>query len=217
MSSHVYTFFSDLKFRLDIVKQHSAETNRFLSRDFNVFDYIYADENKLSDIIADLLDPIGKHGQADLFLKEFIKLIRRSEFLQKSHPKVSREIRTTLIPKNRRKMDILIEWPTHGVMIESKPWAKDQHEQLWDYKQYLERRFKQNFLIVYLSKRTEKPKEHSISSENLDLLIENKQFIQISFEIHLKEWLRNSFRECESEKMRWFLKDFISYLDNNFN
>lgn len=217
MTNIVDTYFSELKFRLNIIKQHSFETELFLSTRFNVFDYIYVDENRLSDIISDLLNPTGKHGQADLFLNEFIKLIKRTEFIQNEYPKVNREIGTTLISKTQRRMDILIEWFSHGIMIENKPWANDKDDQIWDYKQYLERRFNEKFLIVYLSRGYQKPTENSITTQNLEILISKNQFIQISFENELNLWIRNCIKECSSEKMRWFLRDFSDYLDNNFN
>ena len=147
MTDSVNTYFSELRFRFDILKKHSLESDLFLSTRFNVFDYVYVDENRLSDIIADLLNPNGKHGQSDLFLNEFIKIINRKDLIQNSPPKVEREIGTTFISRTQRRMDILIEWATYGIMIENKPWAYDQYEQILDYKKNLERKFNDRFII----------------------------------------------------------------------
>src|SRR4051794_32824876 len=46
-----------------------SERNRTEARRFNVFSLIKPDENRLSDILADLLDPDGPHGQGNLFLR----------------------------------------------------------------------------------------------------------------------------------------------------
>jgi hypothetical protein len=217
MTNFVENYFSDLKFRFNIIKKHSTETDLFLSTKFSVFDYIYVDENKLSDVIADLLNPYGNHGQQDLFLVEFVKIIKLDNFNTYTFPKVNREIGTKLISKTQRRMDILIEWETTGIMIENKPWAKDQNEQISDYKEYLTRRFNEKFVIIYLSKNYNKPEKHSISHQDLQILIKKKQFIQISFENELKMWVKNCAKECQSERIRYFLKDFLTYLNNNFN
>lgn len=217
MASNVESYFSELKFRLNIIKKQSYETELFLSSRFNVFDYIYVDENQLSDLIADLLNPNGKHGQRDIFLNEFVKLIKKTEFLQEVFPVVYREVGTTLMSKTQRRMDILIEWSEHGIMIENKPWADDQDDQIWDYKKNLERRFNENYIIVYLSKHYQEPALNSINKEDLERLKHNDQFIIISFENDLKMWISNCIKECCSEKIRWFLRDFYDYLVNKFN
>lgn len=217
MTDRVNTYFSELGFRFDILKKHSYESDLFLSKRFNVFDYIYVDENRLSDIIADLLNPNGKHGQSDLFLNEFIKIINRKDLIQGSFPKVIREMGTTFISRTLRRMDILIDWTTNGIMIENKPWADDQYEQILDYKRNLEKRYKDKFIIVYLSKNYQNPSEVSISQNDLNILIQNNQFIQISFEIELLLWIKNCIKECQSDKMRHFLKDFSTYVNDNFN
>jgi hypothetical protein len=33
---------------------------------FTVFDYLDSDENRISDVICDLLDPSGKHGRGEI-------------------------------------------------------------------------------------------------------------------------------------------------------
>jgi len=217
MTDRISAYFSELRFRFDILKKHSLESDLFLSTRFSVFDYIYVDENKLSDIIADLLNPRGKHGQCDLYLNEFIKIINRKDLIKSSFPKVNREMGTTFISRTQRRMDILIEWTTNGIMIENKPWADDQYEQILDYKRNLEKRYNDKFIIVYLSKSYQNPSEESISKNDLDILIQKNQFIQISFENELLLWIKNCIKESQSEKMRHFLQDFSNYINDNFN
>lgn len=66
-------YFSSLLFKLKKQYEIDSQINLFLSNSFNVFDLISPDENKLSDIIANLLDLNGTHGQGALFAKEFVK------------------------------------------------------------------------------------------------------------------------------------------------
>lgn len=199
MIKRIQTYFSEIDFRIQIIRKYNREKDLFLSSQFNVFDYMYADENRLSDIIADLLNPDGKHGQDKTFLNEFVKLLDRKDLIREESPKVKREEGTVLIHAQKRRMDILIEWPNDGIMIENKPWAIDQQKQISDYRDHLNVRFKKDYLIVYLSNNPS-PKDHSISRTELNLLLSNKQFIQINFNRDLKTWVDNCKKECQSKK-----------------
>jgi len=213
----IQNYFTELKYRFDTIRKHSYENDLLLSNRFSVFDYICVDENKLSDILVDLLNPIGKHGQRDLFLNLFIKMIGKKDLITNYQPKVYREVGTKFIERTQRRMDILIKWEDFGIMIENKPWAKDQFEQILDYKLNLTKKFKDNFLIIYLSNNKIEPDVSSISKEELSNLKKKNQYIQLSIQSELKFWVEQSFKECQSDKIRWFLKDFIIYIENNFN
>ena len=62
-------FFAELGPRLDTARKLDDELDRQLARRFNVFRYLRTDENGLSRMIADLLDPAGDHGQGAVFLR----------------------------------------------------------------------------------------------------------------------------------------------------
>jgi len=112
-------------------------------------------------------------------------------------------------------MDILINWVKFGILIENKPWAHDQKLQLEDYSEYMKRHFKENFLIIYLTKEGESPSEDSISSITLNDLKSKGQYKEISYTVDFKNWILNCVNICQSDKFRWFLRDFINYLDYN--
>ena len=122
----VDNFFSSLQFRFDIFQTAKKEMDVYLACDFNVFDYIAPDENRLSDIIAGLLDPNGKHGQGDVFLREFLKVTGKSENYNVQKRKVIREGPTTYIRKSQRRIDITIDFGKSGIGLENKPWAGEQ-------------------------------------------------------------------------------------------
>ena len=217
MDANVKNYFSELSFRFDIIRKHTYETDMFLSSRFSVFDYIEVDENRLSDLIADLLNPYGKHGQRDLFLNEFLKIISRSELISNHLPKVYREVSTSHILRTQRRMDILIDWNNDfAIVIENKPWALDQENQIIDYKIHLEEKYRNQFLIVYLSKSNQAPDNNSISKDELEILISNNQFVKISFEYELIIWINKCLQKCQSEKIRWYLKDLQNFLEKNF-
>ena len=62
-------FFADVNYRVHLAETLQCQLDVRLATGFNVFDLIEPDENKLSDVLAGLLNPKGAHGQGDLFLR----------------------------------------------------------------------------------------------------------------------------------------------------
>jgi hypothetical protein len=224
-------FFDELQFKLDIVKRHKQQTDRYLATDFNVFLYIWDDENILSDIIADLLRPNGKHGQGNKYLLAYLEILSKSssqniikisEFQsiathKPKQIKITREKSTDYIQNNQRRMDIVIDFGEgYGLMIENKPWTVDQVGQLTDYYTDMKRRFSKAVILVYLSGNGKHPSEESLSS-NLKLqIIQNGEYVETNFPQHMPEWLEQCLLYTEADKMRWFLRDFKSYIETKF-
>ena len=211
------SYFSDVGYQLELIKKYNTHVQRYLSSDFNVFDYINPDENKLSDVIADLLRPDGVHGQGSAFLYEFLHLIELSKRFDFSviNPSIYREAGTFLIKNHQKRIDILIDLKHFGIVIENKPWATDQPEQLEDYSDFMFRRYGENYLIIYLATEGNAPSESSISIVNLQKLKDKGMYISMTFKQGLLKWLGNCLNICQSDKYRWFLRDFINYLDYN--
>src|SRR5438552_10407097 len=128
------SFFGNLSYRVKIAEQTQRSIAPFLAPKFNVFDFILPDENRISDILACLLDPNGEHAQGELFLKKFLHHVCEiGELPYYDQISVTRENRTALLEKNRRRMDIMIHVPgippvirDFGIAIENKPWAGEQ-------------------------------------------------------------------------------------------
>jgi hypothetical protein len=110
-------------------------------------------------------------------------------------------------------MDILLDWEKCGVMIENKPWTIDQSRQLADYRSHLEKRFQGRYLIVYLTVDGHRPQGTSISTSELDDLEEAGKYLSITYHDEIKGWLEECVHQCQSEKYRWFLRDFIQYIN----
>jgi hypothetical protein len=143
-------YFSDISFRMNNFNISKKRLDIYLSNDFNVFELINPDENKLSDIIADLLDVHGTHGQGNLFLYEFFSVANINQ-KNISNFKVVREDTTTYISRSNRRIDITIDLGDFGIGIENNPWASDQADQVNDYKEHLDKKFSGNFSIVYVT------------------------------------------------------------------
>jgi hypothetical protein len=151
LESQVAHFFADLQFRLEIAHTSKRHLDRYLASDFDVFRYILPDENRLSDILADLLKPNGLHGQGDLFLREFLKVVgtKPEQFLPRNVRHVMREDMTHHIMASHRRIDITIDFGVAGIGIENKPWAGEQPDQLRDYAAHLAKKYRDNFVLIY--------------------------------------------------------------------
>jgi len=207
-----------LIFKYRVAKEIKRHTDRYLASDFNLVGIMSPDENKISDVIAEFLNPNGKHGQGKVFLKKFLEVLRGfispdwlsfdNSFL--SQVVVERECSTD----EGRRIDILLKFPKGFVGIENKPWAGEQKNQLKDYAEYMRKISKKEFLLIYLDGWGREAT--SIEPELKNELVEKGKFVELSYCRFLVPWLKECFKECEAEKVRWFLRDFISWIEKNF-
>jgi hypothetical protein len=228
-------FFDELQFKLKIIERHKQQTDRYLASDFSVFSYIWCDENKLSDIIANLLKPNGTHGQGNKYLLAYLEMLfnfsDKNPVLQnKIHEfkslvesksnqiKIIREKSTDYIERSQRRMDIVIDFGAgYGLMIENKPWTIDQNEQLKHYYQDMKLRFKETVILVYLSGNGTPPSLDSLSKSLTLEITENGEYLETNFPQHITNWLERCLLTTEADKMRWFLRDFKDYIETNFS
>ena len=157
MLTTLKSYFDELRIRLQVVQRTQQEIDRRFSPDFNLFNLFYLDENRLSYFIKILLDDKAKHGQQALFREVLFNMIGTNvsdnikhifnELVIDKNVKVDVEVSTT----SARRMDILIHNNRCAVMIENKPWAAAQKNQIKDYVDYLRWRFDGNFYVIYLS------------------------------------------------------------------
>ena len=127
-------FSLSLRQKLQIYRKEKLRWDRFLSTDFNVvFEFIRPNENRLSDIIACLLDANGSHGQQGKFLDAFLKRLfepDRVAELSGKQPQVKREDPTHYNENQYRRIDITVDFEGFGIGIENKPWDREQEYQL---------------------------------------------------------------------------------------
>ena len=211
---NIRRYFTNINFRLYNYHQSKKQMDIYLSSDFNVFDLINPDENKLSNILSDLLDISGTHGQGDLFLREFLSISNISA-TKLSSSKVFREDATTYISHSNRRIDITIDLDNFGIGIENKPWALDQKDQVQDYQEHLEKKYSGKFTLVYMTGDGSYPT--SIDDELKKKLIDQGKLVMFPYPSMFLKWLKLCKKQCESEKYRWFLRDLIEYINTNFS
>lgn len=223
-------FFSVLREK----KKSFAENYKYfapkLAPKFNIFNFVRRDENALSFIISNLLDPQGDHEQGTVFLRLFLDMLDLKLNREKSYlwSKVEKNIdkarcvtesATGQIENRQRRIDIVVDFGNFGIGIENKPWACDQKDQLLDYSLELEKRYPTlygaDFILIYLTGGDWDVSQFTISSEKLDVLISKNRFVQITF-FEIRQWLLNCEMKCVADRVRFFLRDFIEYCDVTF-
>jgi len=210
--NNLKNFFDKANVEYKAYKKIKREVDRYLSTDFNFIKILSPDENKLSDLIKILLEPEGIHGQGakflELFLNTLSQKIGRSFKYDPSKAKIEREKTTD---KNRR-IDLFINLGRFVIAIENKPWAGEQESQLEDYFNWLQEEYGDNFVLIYLHGTGEEPT--SIRRE----AVENNRdkLLSTSYQELLRPWLEECYKECESQKVRFFIKDFIDWINENF-
>ena len=122
-------FFDGLAPRIETARTLERELDTQLARRFNIFDYLRTDELGLSRVIADLLDPNGKHGQGNTFLRLLLDRLEYSDASKDlDHASVKVEVEKAI--KDNRRLDICVRIGEHCLAIENKPYAGDQPDQI---------------------------------------------------------------------------------------
>lgn len=131
-----------------------------------------------SDLPAMLLDPTGPHGQGSLFLDAFCRTAK----IDRRPSGLVSVVREAPLADSRRA-EILLTWSgpsPFACLIENKIDATDQDAQLRSYTEYLQARFADRRVVVYVSLRGE-PSERSISKGERARLEKEGRLILLSY------------------------------------
>jgi hypothetical protein len=211
-------FFADVDKRVQLTETLRGHLDKWLATRFNVFDLIEPDENKLSDVLADLLNPKGTHGQGDLFLGLLFKQLGLGSDAKTKEATVQREAPMHGTRKDHRRMDVFVN---AGVLlaIENKVDSPEQQDQVSDYLVDLERRCPcppgqpiQNTLIYLTPDR--RPPE-SLNHSELENHQKSGRLHCWTYQDKLGDWLEDCRLACEAQKIRDFLSDFIDYIESD--
>ncbi|MDR3154799.1 MAG: PD-(D/E)XK nuclease family protein [Deltaproteobacteria bacterium] len=220
-------FFKRCHFVGGLAERAQLEIDKALAPRFSVMDYISPDEMKISAILADLLDPHGSHGQQTLFLESFLQRVSaqltedtRLELYRLPETGVYREAATYKIENVRRRIDIVMVNPGWVVGIENKPWANEQEDQLKDYRTHLEKAYPGKPVhIVYLPGDCSRAKSDKTDGKTTITIGYNWSEVCCGAEskaFHLSDWLEETILDCNVDKIRHFLKDFLQWINREF-
>jgi hypothetical protein len=169
---------------------------------FNIFSIAEIEnrETVICKVIAELLNPSGRHYQGDAFLRIFVEKVLGIDSFDYQEAKVT----TEYVIKDNRRIDILITSRNNIIPIEVKIYADDQENQCHDYHNYFSADNRYDNLF-YLTLDGHAPSEYSASGlspiydtefneDNEAIIIGYEEINQISFKENIIEWLEECIR-----------------------
>lgn len=189
--------------------------NERLAFDFNLLNFFGVGENKVSELLAFFLNPKGVHGQSTKFLESFLRMVLNSDFVDSLDLSISSIECEHCLPTKRR-LDILIRLDKHLIGIENKIWAGDQHRQLLDYSDYLNRESKGNYTLIYLNPYGSLPTHSSIEPE-ISKSLQEKSILQIrSYKNDIIPLLEHWEALCKADNVSFFIRQLQEHLKTKF-
>ncbi len=224
-------FFDELAPRLETAHKLERELDAHLARRFNAFDYLRTDELGLSRIIADLLNPEGKHGQGSAFLKLLLDGCDLKWTLPDHGRRADVNVEVEKTIKDDRRIDVCVSFGGNCLAIENKPYAGDQPNQVRDYLDWLRTCF-ENHALIYLSPSGEPPSADSVDLTDLQGREDGGHFKimpyssadghewEDGFDDHRKysvtEWLSDCRKNCNVDRLGWFLRETETFCKTRF-
>lgn len=201
----------------EIKRKNEEKVER--GEEFNIFWLLGIESNELyhSYIIAELLNPDSFHGQGNIFLKEFEKIViepikkKKSDFKFSFDSGVTTQSEYQIGEINKDyteggRIDILLtDKDGNKIIIENKIYANDQKNQLLRYRNYAQKDGK-DYLILYLSLYGANPSDFSAGGLELD-----KDYFTISYKKEICNWLENCHKQVMDKNKVFYLVD--SYLE----
>lgn len=230
MTDQYQRFFDELAPRLETARELERELDAHLARRFNVFDYLRTDELGISRVVADLLNPDGKHGQGTTFLKLMLDACDLSDHAHlDARLGATVEVEKTI--KGDRRLDICVCIGDYCLAIENKPYAGDQPRQVVDYLAWLRCNF-EKYALIYLSPSGEPPSSGSVELADLEELGDRDHFKVMPYysgeesawdddgfercDCTLAEWLADCRKNCNVERLWWFLREAEEFCRRKF-
>jgi hypothetical protein len=177
-----------------IIKSHKECANK-QGESFNIFKILRMERKEVethSRFIYELLNLKGSHGQGDIFLKSFAKIVLGSEV---SDTAIDPQ-REDLTSENRR-IDFTLETSENVIGIEMKIDAGDQSHQLYDYQQELQRRAKkgQGTRLFYLTLDGIDASKDSLGGLAQD------SYERISFKGEILKWIEDCIKQSAEKSV----------------
>lgn len=190
--------------QLPVLDARRAGSELYGAPRLNAFVLFAPNENALSRVIGDLLDPQGVHGQGPAFLNSLL----HAAGLQRAGGNDPVRVRREVLTAGSRRIDLVIETPRALVGIENKPWAGQQERQLRDYMDALRgwARGRQTAL-VFLSDQ-----EPGTAKDEVMAL----PFVSEDDEPSLTSVLEDALQEVRAPRARAHVEELLTYLNWQF-
>jgi hypothetical protein len=193
--------------RLTFARKHAP--------DFNVFEFLRADEIGLSGVIRWMLDPGGSHGQGDAFLRAFCVTFGIKQQFATDCAVAETEFATHAIAANRRRIDVHVQCGDFILAIENKPYAGWQRRQVADYLDHLEEAAGGRHCLVLLKGDAGPVPADQLAAADAGALIREGRLIDSDYG-ELGKWVRACADLCEAARVCAVLGDFADHLEWEF-
>lgn len=197
-----------LRFTRTHLRHHEA-LMRATGGHFNLFQILgigHYEVKTHSPILAELLNPRGRHGQGDVFLNLFLtKLDIDKAAFDPARTRV--ECERYIGPKTETaggQIDIVVEdGIRRRILIENKIYASDQENQLLRYHNY-----DQNADLIYLTLFGSEASDYSAGS------LDRGSYRKVSYEKEIRDWLRDCRKEAAClPSIREMLSQYIALIE----
>jgi hypothetical protein len=178
-----------------IIPKFYARIAKLPNENFNIFNLLkveYAEVSTHSMFLADLLNPLGSHGQKDVFLSLFVEKLEIKDFDTRT-AKISVEY--YIGPKTTTEggyIDILIRDSRNCIIIENKIYAADQENQLLRYFNYGQKKYKTCHLF-YLNLFGDEANDSSTNNKQLKV---GEHYHLLSYSKDILSWLESCKKEA---------------------
>jgi len=203
--------------QLGVLKVQSLESASEQAPAFNIFRLlgIHRKEDEThSVILADLLNPLGRHGQGVLFLKAFLECCSnkyQNDIL--SFPKLTGGFVKTgwyvqrEVMAGSGRLDIVIGNPTQGyrLVIENKIGAAERFDQIHKYHQWLtkSKQFYPYCALIFLT-----PTGRTADSG------EKNTYFPMSYHHDIAAWLTDTLPKIKAEHVYFTVKQYITLVSS---
>lgn len=178
---------------ISVINKKYEEFSRLSGENFNVFRVLGVESYEVrmhSNLIAELLNPNGSHGQNDVFLKLFCEEIKplQQEFNTKTAKVIVEKHIAKVSETEGGRVDILVT-DTNGkyIIIENKIYAGDQENQLIRYKNFGEKNIAK---LLYLTLDGSVASDFSAKGLKVD-----EDYFAISYKTEIINWLEKCRKE----------------------
>jgi hypothetical protein len=160
-------------------------------------------------VIADLLNPKGRHFKGDLYLRLFWEIVAPTMECNITLDTARARVMTEYLTDEGRRIDIVIEDGKVFIPIEAKIWAKEQEGQIKDYAQFAHT--KNGNLpvpVLYLTLDGHEPETAADAND----------YACISFQDDVLAWLQKCIVQKETENtppVREIIKQLIEAVKSN--
>ena len=229
-------FFTDLRRSIEAAQCMQRELDRQFACRFNALDYLRTDELGLSQVIADLLDPDGSHGQGSRFLALLGDLVGPDRWPADRTVRYDAyrvDVKPERWTDRGGRLDISVELQLPGhepscLAIENKPYSADGDAQIVDYLSFLRRRYRERFLLIYLPGHGGMPSQHALPGDacrdglaimpycHREAADECEDTLQLHLPFSLADWLQGCQKICEAARVRWFLCEVERFCNKTF-